>query len=93
MTSKSVAKPLTREELVTKILDERVRQEEELYEPEFDDFNTANDWATHICAYATTPMGSENITAFKDAMIVVAALALAALEAAERGGPYPRHYD
>ncbi len=76
-----------------------IRREREyqndLWGPEFDDKNTANDWVTYITKYAAKtadiPMTQGH---YEIAMLKVAALALAAIEASKRNdGLPPRHYD
>jgi hypothetical protein len=63
---------------------------------EFDNKNTANDWVTYIAMYATAGARMDaSPEDFRTAMIKVATLAVAALEAIDRnnGKMPPRHYD
>lgn len=63
---------------------------------EFDDKNTANDWARYIADYTmkATPMKGFSQEVFEKHMMKVATLAVAAIETSRRnGGPAPRHYD
>jgi len=62
---------------------------------EFDDRNTANDWVSYICTYASKASKMKvTVAEFQKSMLDVAALAVAAIEAVERnGGLPPRHYD
>lgn len=84
---------LLRWKLVEEIVEERFRQDtagpiEEM--EEFDKSNTQNDWVGYICAYAGRAASKvirnqkENQT-FRDNMVKVAALALAAIEAYDKG--------
>lgn len=62
----------------------------------FDDKNTANDWVTYITMYATAGARMDaSPEDFRAAMVKVATLAVAALEAIDRneGKTAPRHYD
>lgn len=62
---------------------------------EFDDANTLNDWASYFAQYTAraTKMGTPSAEQRK-AVVKVAALAVAALEAFDRNGGFaPRHYD
>lgn len=63
---------------------------------DFDDKNTANDWVTYITMYASAGARMDASSAkFRTAMVKVATLAVAALEAIDRnsGKTAPRHYD
>jgi hypothetical protein len=64
---------------------------------EFDDKNTLNDWAAYINVYLTRALCMENVGKPENqriAMVKVAALSVAALEAFDRNGKFaPRHYD
>lgn len=76
------------------ILAER-KYQDEMWGTRFDDNNTINDWVTHIvkyCGRATVfEADPENQ---REAMIKVAALAVAALETFDRNGRFaPRHYE
>lgn len=63
----------------------------------FDDANTLNDWTTYIVGYAYRGAAMENKDnkqAQRAALVKVAAIAVAALEAFDRNGEFaPRHYD
>ena len=69
--------------------------QDERWGDEFDDKNTANDWCTYICRYATNAADFNGTTVrFREQMTKVAALAVAAIEATDRTGELPpRHYD
>lgn len=73
---------------------ERLRQHS-MWGNSFDDHNTANDWATYIARYATDAAFGEPGCRWREQMVKVAALAVAAIEAFERNGCSlpPRHYD
>jgi hypothetical protein len=61
----------------------------------FDDKNTTNDWVTYIDQYAgkASPLTKDDTTS-RIAFLKVAALAVAAIEALDRNGSFPkRHYD
>lgn len=62
---------------------------------EFDDKNTANDWASYIARYASNASFSNSYGEWRKQMIKVAAIAVAAVEAFDRNGGSlpPRHYD
>ncbi|MHA2063141.1 MAG: hypothetical protein ACXABY_02050 [Candidatus Thorarchaeota archaeon] len=63
---------------------------------DFDDKNTANDWVTYITMYASAGARMDaSPEEFRTAMVKVATLAVAALEAIDRndGKTAPRHYD
>ena len=84
--------------LITEIAEERVRQVK-LWGNDFDNKNTANDWAAYICNYVTsgayagreakyTPEG------FRTCLLKAATLCVAAVEAIDRNGDCaPRHYE
>lgn len=61
----------------------------------FDDLNTSNDWCSYICRYATNAASFNASPAhFREQMVKVAALAVAAIEATDRNMGLPkRHYD
>jgi len=83
-----------REEIFESIEKERDYQDGK-WGTDFDDKNTANDWATYIGGYAaaSAPLQLDK-GVFETKMLKVAALAVAAIEASRRnGGPAPRHYD
>lgn len=80
-----------KDEFFIRIEEERNRQQT-LWNNEFDDENTVNDWAMFITRYANYATTGER--SFHDAMIKVAAIALAAVETYGRNsGLAPRHYD
>jgi hypothetical protein len=65
---------------------------------EFDDANTPNDWAAFINIYLGRAVQTSNVGAtaeaeFRKNMLKVATLAVAAVEAVDRGRTAPRHYD
>ncbi len=67
---------------------------------EFDDKNTANDWSAYITRYngnasfCTTYGQPFDGTAWRQQMVKVAALAVAAIESFDRNNGLPRrHYD
>jgi hypothetical protein len=66
-----------------------------LWGTDFDDKNTPNDWVTFICRYAvqTAREHAAIPSERRSQLIKVAALAVAAIEAQERVGVVPRHYD
>ena len=81
------------QEALLPILRERERQID-LWDNTFDDTHTQNDWVAFITSYAGNGMWKmpgdfcdeqyPNIDAFKDAMVKVGALAVAALSAVAR---------
>ena len=81
---------MTRKDIFNEINRERTRQETELWGPEVDDKNTVNDWIAYITAYAGEGYAhpSDGVK-FRQAMVKVAALAIAAIEAGERNSGYP----
>lgn len=75
-----------RAEIFEEIETERLHQDT-LFGPDFDDQNTANDWAVYLLRYtANTCEFNVGIENWRRQMIKVAAIAVAALEAAERNG-------
>lgn len=85
---------MRRELIYTKITEERAYQDERWGE-EFDEKNTSNDWCSYICRYATRA-ASFNLAPkeYRDNLIRVAALAVAAIETLDRTDVLPpRHYD
>src|SRR5574341_470053 len=85
---------MCRKDIFDQIEDERDYQDAQ-WGTEFDDRNTANDWVTYITQYASRA-GVMNVTPddFEQAMVKVAALAVAAIETSQRNsGPAARHYD
>lgn len=81
-------------DIIGDIINERKRQRIK-YDAEFDSKNTSNDWVSYITRHAgqavTYPMHTE---VFKEQMIKVATLAIAAIEQLEKHGTTaPRHYD
>lgn len=94
---------LTRSQILQAVGHERERQDD-MWGDEFDRLNTANDWVAFITRYLARASGdsrrspgrrtTEGRFEFDTAMVQVAALAVAAIEASKRnGGPAPRHYD
>lgn len=84
-------KEMTREQFLLRIVTERNYQTDR-WGDDFDDKNTVNDWANFISRYANYATTGERD--FHDAMVKVAAIALAAVEAYNRNeGLAPRHYD
>jgi hypothetical protein len=82
---------------------ERERQTK-LWGDSFDSRNTVNDWVAFITRYLARASGdsrsapsrcsSEGRAEFEAAMVQVAALAVASIEASQQNdGPAPRHYD
>ncbi len=67
--------------LVDEVLAERVRQDNK-YGKDKDDKNTTTDWIVHICSHATKSYMYHR--SFRDQMIRVAALAIAAIESHDR---------
>lgn len=81
------------EEIIESIKTERKRQNI-LWGDEFDSLNTVNDWCAFITRYNGLAVYAETSEEWKKAMLKVAALAVAALEAFEINGQLPpRHYD
>lgn len=83
-----------RGDIIQAIEAERASQDEK-WGIEFDDKNTANDWAKYICDYAggAAPLHFDADN-FRHKMTQVAALAIAAIETLDRNGTIaPRHYD
>ncbi len=80
---------------VTKSIELEREYQESQWGTEFDDKNTANDWATYIAHY--TSKATElpwNSKVWRKNMLKAATLAVAAIEAFDRnGGLPPRHYD
>ena len=82
-------------ETALKAIDRERKYQDEKWGPEFDDKNTANDWIAYIDRYAAK---SAEIGLspghYQIAMVKVAAIAVAAMEASSRNdGLPPRHYD
>lgn len=81
---------MTREDIFAEIERERAYQDKK-WGREFDNKNTPNDWVAYIALYlgkaVTLPWDR---TAFRTAILKVAALCVAILE---RGAYAPRHYD
>jgi hypothetical protein len=76
------------------ILAERDYQDE-MWGQAFDNNNTINDWVSYITRYCgrATCMDADTENQ-REAMVKVAALAVAALEAFDRNGKFaPRHYE
>tara|TARA_R110002094_G_scaffold214058_2_gene184537 strand:- start:617 stop:883 length:267 start_codon:yes stop_codon:yes gene_type:complete len=84
------------EKILEEIRTERKRQHK-LWGDRFDDENTSNDWLAYITMYGSEGAGvtdSGRPKDFRDAMMKVATLAVAAIEAIDRNGGTPlRHYD
>ena len=83
-----------RKELYKRVCEERIHQDNR-WGVDFDDKNTVNDWVCYIAKHAgligSVEMDKRNIYA---GFVKVMALAMAALESAERNGGFPkRHYD
>jgi hypothetical protein len=77
---------------------ENIRAEREYqltkWAPAFDDRNTGNDWISYITQYLGKASKADNTDDFDTAMVKVATLACAAVEASRRNnGLPPRHYD
>lgn len=66
-----------------------------IFGTQFDDKNTVNDWVAYISAYAGRAGAfTSDPEDQRKAMVKVAALAVAALEALDRNGQFaPRHFD
>lgn len=83
-------------EILYRTLDEEREYQDKKWGTGFDDKNTPNDWVTYITQYASSRGGALKLNKdeFKHAMVKVASLAIAAIEATERnGGLVKRHYD
>lgn len=76
------------EKVLQEIRDEREYQKKR-YDQAFDDANTPNDWVSYITTYAgqagTATRNDRTLENFRKMMVKVAALAVAAVEAADRG--------
>lgn len=88
---------MCRRDIFDQIEDERDYQDTK-WGTEFDDLNTASDWASYIIRYAAKAgddfHASNDPDDFENAMVKIAALAVAAIETSQRNsGPAPRHYD
>lgn len=85
---------MSRQNIFNMIDDEREYQDGK-WGTEFDDKNTANDWVSYLTRYAAKAAEFElTPEAFEIAMVKVASIAVAAIEASRRnGGPALRHYD
>lgn len=80
--------------ILSEITSERVYQDNK-WGLDFDNKNTINDWGSYIGIYTArgTSMGADKPTQ-RSALLKVATLAVAALEAFDRNGGFPaRHYD
>lgn len=90
----------SRIEIFADIHDEREYQVAK-WGDKFDDQNTINDWVTYLSMYAAqgatinlVSTMDEATERFRQSMVKVAAIAVAALETIERNGhPARRHYD
>lgn len=84
--------------IIVEIANERARQDA-LWGNDFDDKNTANDWGQFIVNYlgkATYDGRKKEYSPekFRKNMLIVATLAVAAVEAVDRNGDCaPRHYE
>jgi len=84
--------------VIEALIAERARQQK-LWGNEFDDKNTANDWATYISNYVAAGAYSgrqDKYTPerFREHLVKAATLCIAAIEAIDRnGGCAPRHYE
>lgn len=84
--------------IVAEIEKERVRQRD-LWGNDFDDKNTANDWAAYISNWVNVGAYSRRLEQFtserfREHLIKAAALCIAAIEAIDRNGQCaPRHYE
>lgn len=94
------------ESIIDEILVERNRQDGQLWGQAFDNRNTPNDWAAYIGQYAgraieiyragpSKPKYRFDAPRFRDSMVKVAALAVAAIETFDRlgGNMAKRHFD
>lgn len=80
------------ERIVQQIKEEREYQAK--WGNNFDDKNTANDWATYIAQYLTEGTRIKDPRPMREAFLKAAALAVAALETFDRNNGFaPRHYD
>ena len=71
---------------------------ENLWGTEFDDKNTANDWASYLMIYAGRAVEMDrtrlfNPIRFRTDMLKVAGLAISAIQTLDRNGIAKRHYD
>jgi hypothetical protein len=72
---------------------------ENLWGTEFDDKNTANDWASYLMIYAGRAVEMDRTTRlfnpirFRTDMLKVAGLAISAIQTLDRNGIAKRHYD
>jgi len=67
--------------------------QDEMWGSEFDDKNTVNDWITYMARYASNA-GTATPAGQRVALVKVAALAVAAVEAFDRNEGFPpRHYE
>ena len=82
-------------ESIFKAIDEEREYQDGKWGLTFDRKNTANDWVTYICGYATSAAPLEfNRGVFESNMRKVAALAIAAIERVRDDGTIaPRHFD
>lgn len=82
------------EQVLINLRSERSYQEAR-WGQQFDDRNTANDWAAYIGRYVADATHFDTTPdRFQEAMLKVATLALTAVETSLRnGGPADRHYD
>lgn len=90
---------MSKKQNVTELLiAERARQQK-LWGNEFDDKNTANDWAAYISNYvnAGAYLGRQDKYSperFREHLVKAATLCIAAIEAIDRNGNCaPRHYE
>jgi hypothetical protein len=81
-------------DLYSEINAERAYQDSK-WGTDFDDENTANDWASYIVRYTARACEFNNTPdQFRTAMLKVASLAIAAIETVDRNHSLPkRHYD
>jgi hypothetical protein len=85
--------------VISEVSAERQRQKRDLYDTDFDDQNTINDWIAYVCRYASDAEGFVDGTfhpsIFRSKMLKAAAIAVAAVETYDRldGNMAPRHYD
>jgi hypothetical protein len=86
---------MERQQIFDAISKERAYQDV-LWGPTFDDYNTADDWATFITYYVTRSLVSKKFDQDKFVvdLIKVAALAVAAIETCNRTRNFsPRHWE
>lgn len=96
--TESMADAPQQETVLDEVFSERMRQMR-LWGNEFDDKNTANDWASYITNYVATGAYAgrqEKYTPkkFRECLKKAATLCIAAMEAIDRNGDCaPRHYE